>query len=59
MGDLGAIVYINDCGLLNATLMCQRLKIISKEAFSKKYNGASETNFYMLPDYIGEHISAK
>lgn len=37
-----------DIDLLTATLVCQRLKAIAKDAFAKRYNGESDENYYKI-----------
>ncbi|XP_055296438.1 uncharacterized protein LOC129565503 isoform X2 [Sitodiplosis mosellana] len=43
--------HLNDTTLWNMTRVCKRFKAIAKEAFAKKYNGATGKDYYALEVY--------
>lgn len=55
---LQVFCYLNDSSLLHNAGVCQRFKIIAREAFSKIYNGASETKYYEM-NVSSEYLTAE
>ncbi|XP_055310330.1 uncharacterized protein LOC129573603 [Sitodiplosis mosellana] len=43
---LNIMIHMNDTTLLNMALVCERLKAIAKEAFTKKYNGTNQSSYF-------------
>lgn len=45
---LNIMVHLNDTTLLNMTRVCKRFKTIAKEAFSKKYSGKTNDQYFTV-----------